>query len=275
MTTMTRTLTSSSLTPPAAKAARTRRLLEGAIVPTLFTLAAPNILNLVALTVIVTADAFFVGWLGATALAGISLVFPLKMLMQHMAASGMGGAVTSAIARSLGAGRRDHANALAVHALVMILHELYFDSLGGDGISGGAIDEALNACQTGTPWSASLLSAASSRSPQTEKSSGSTSIPSLVGHFSPDRQPLRATWSSGRFGTAQRRSPGPRRRPALEYVPSLWIQHATARDRHLVQARGDGAVRCARSAGGRCAGRDVAVSSAADTAAGLVIFALR
>src|SRR5881296_1157254 len=25
----------------------------------------------------------------------------------------------------------------------MILHELYFDSLGGDGISGGAIDEAL------------------------------------------------------------------------------------------------------------------------------------
>jgi MATE family, multidrug efflux pump len=119
MTTMTMTTmtTKASGTPPAAKAARTRRLLEGAIVPTLLTLAAPNILNLVALTVIVTADAFFVGWLGATALAGVTLVFPLKMLMQHMAASGMGGAVTSAIARALGAGRRDQANALAVHAL--------------------------------------------------------------------------------------------------------------------------------------------------------------
>ena len=105
--------------PPAAKPARTRQILEGAIVPTLFQLAAPNILNLVALTAIVTADVFFVGRLGATALAGLSLVFPLKMLMQHMAAGGMGGAVASAIARALGAGRRDHANALVVHALLI------------------------------------------------------------------------------------------------------------------------------------------------------------
>ena len=105
--------------PPAAKPARTRQILEGAIVPTLFQLAAPNILNLVALTAIVTADVFFVGRLGATALAGLSLVFPLKMLMQHMAAGGMGGAVASAIARALGAGRHDHANALVVHALLI------------------------------------------------------------------------------------------------------------------------------------------------------------
>jgi hypothetical protein len=75
-----------------ARAARTQQLLEGAIVPTLFRLAAPNVLNLVAISVIVTADALFVGRLGAEALAGVSLVFPLKMLMQHMAASGMGGA---------------------------------------------------------------------------------------------------------------------------------------------------------------------------------------
>jgi MATE family, multidrug efflux pump len=80
MTMMTATMTRASGTPPAAKAGRTRRVLEGAIVPTLLKLAAPNILNLVALTVIVTADAFFVGWLGATALTGVALVFPLKML---------------------------------------------------------------------------------------------------------------------------------------------------------------------------------------------------
>jgi MATE family, multidrug efflux pump len=104
-----------------AKAARTRQLLEGGIVPTLFRLAAPNVLNLVALSLIVTADAFFVGRLGAEALAGVSLVFPLKMLMQHMAASGMGGAVASAIARALGAGRREDADALVVHAIGIAL----------------------------------------------------------------------------------------------------------------------------------------------------------
>lgn len=104
---------------PTAKAARTRLLLEGAIIPTLLKLSAPNVLNLIAISVIVTADAFFVGWLGASALAAVSLIFPLKMLMQHMAASGMGGAVASAIARALGAGKRDRANALVVHALAI------------------------------------------------------------------------------------------------------------------------------------------------------------
>ncbi len=79
MATVNSVPTTASGAVQAARAARTRRLLEGAI----------------------------------------ALVFPLKMLMQHMAASGMGGAVTSAIARALGAGRRDHANALVVHVLVI------------------------------------------------------------------------------------------------------------------------------------------------------------
>src|SRR2546430_16648946 len=96
VTTMARASMTAFVAPPAAKPARTRQILEGAIVPTLFQLAAPNILNLLALTAIVTADVFSVGRLGATALAGLSLVFPLKMLMQHMAAGGMGGAVASA-----------------------------------------------------------------------------------------------------------------------------------------------------------------------------------
>jgi len=78
-------------------------LLEGPIVRTLFRLAAPNILNLAALSVIVTADAFFAGWLGPAALQAVTLVFPFKMLMQQMAASGMGGAVTAATARAIGA----------------------------------------------------------------------------------------------------------------------------------------------------------------------------
>jgi hypothetical protein len=66
MTTMGSVSTSALVAPQVAKASRTRRLLEGAIVPTRFQLAAPNIMNLV--TVIVTPSSFFAGWLGATAL---------------------------------------------------------------------------------------------------------------------------------------------------------------------------------------------------------------
>jgi putative MATE family efflux protein len=43
------------------------------------------------------------------------------MLMQTMSAGGMGGGVASAVARALGAGRRDEADALAAHALLIAL----------------------------------------------------------------------------------------------------------------------------------------------------------
>lgn len=108
-------------TAPRPVAARTKMLLEGCILPTLLRLSAPNVLNLLALVGLITFDALFVGQLGPEALAGLTLVFPWMMLMQHTAASGMGGAVSSAIARALGAGRRDVADALATHALVLTI----------------------------------------------------------------------------------------------------------------------------------------------------------
>ncbi len=83
---------SSSNTSARPVAARTRMLLEAPIVPTLLRLAAPNVLNLLAFVGLITFDGLFVGRLGPDALAGISLVFPWVMLMQHGAASGMGGA---------------------------------------------------------------------------------------------------------------------------------------------------------------------------------------
>ena len=114
------------MTPPAvavraapALAARTLRLLEGPVAPTLLRLAAPNVAVMVAQAAVSTMDAVFVGWLGSDALAGVSLVFPLVMLMQTMSGGGMGGGVASAVARALGAGRRADADALAVHALVI------------------------------------------------------------------------------------------------------------------------------------------------------------
>src|SRR2546429_545171 len=67
-------------------------------------MAAPNVVMLAAQVAINVLEAYFVGWLGADALAGVSVTFPLLMLMQTMSAGGMGGGVASAVARALGAG---------------------------------------------------------------------------------------------------------------------------------------------------------------------------
>src|SRR2546428_3598577 len=98
---------------------RTRRLLEGPIAPTLLALAAPNVVMLVAQVAITVLEAYFVGWLGADALAGVSVTFPLFMLMQTMSAGGMGGGVAAAVARALGAGRGADASPLVTHAIVI------------------------------------------------------------------------------------------------------------------------------------------------------------
>jgi Na+-driven multidrug efflux pump len=99
-------------------AARTKLLLDGPILPTLLRLSAPNVLNLLAIAGMITFDGLFLGRLGADALAGVSLAFPFVMLIQHTAASGMGGGVSSAIARALGAAKRDVADALTFHTFV-------------------------------------------------------------------------------------------------------------------------------------------------------------
>lgn len=105
---------------PKAGAARTRLLLEGPIASTLLRLAAPNVIvNVLLIAVTASVDAYFVGQLGSGALAGLALVFPLLMLMQQMANSSMGGAIASAVARAIGAGRREDAASLVVHALVV------------------------------------------------------------------------------------------------------------------------------------------------------------
>jgi MATE family, multidrug efflux pump len=118
------TVSSNKLAPsdssPRPVAARTKMLLDGPILSTLLRLAAPNVVvNMVLIAVTASVDAHFVGRLGASALAGLSLVFPLLMLMQQMANSSMGGAVASAIARAIGSGRQEDAAALAVHGAVI------------------------------------------------------------------------------------------------------------------------------------------------------------
>ena len=112
-------LSTRSSAPAQPVAARTRMLLEAPVLATLLRLAAPNVLNLLAIAGLITFDGLFIGRLGPDALAGVSLAFPWVMLAQHTAASGMGGGVSSAIARALGGGRRDRADALASHAFAL------------------------------------------------------------------------------------------------------------------------------------------------------------
>jgi len=107
--------------PKPVVAARTKLLLEGPLLATLLRLSAPNVLNLLAIAGMITFDGLFLGRLGADALAGVSLAFPFVMLMQHTAASGMGGGVSSAVARALGAAKRDLADALVFHTFVLAL----------------------------------------------------------------------------------------------------------------------------------------------------------
>jgi MATE family, multidrug efflux pump len=98
---------------------RTRRLIEAPIAATLIRLAAPNMLVMVVQASLGLIETYFVGWLGTDALAGIALVFPAVMLMQMMSAGAIGGGISSAVARALGAGRREDADRLAMHAMVI------------------------------------------------------------------------------------------------------------------------------------------------------------
>jgi putative MATE family efflux protein len=98
---------------------RTQRLLEGPIGPTLLRLAWPNIIVTVVQASIGLIETYFVAKLGTDALAGMALVFPVVMLIQMMSAGGMGGGISSAIARTLGARRRAEADVLVWHAVAI------------------------------------------------------------------------------------------------------------------------------------------------------------
>src|SRR5499433_2992905 len=61
----------------------------------------------------------FVSRLGVDAIGAVSLVFPVSLLALTAMAGGIGAGASSAVARALGAGRRDDAAALAGQALAL------------------------------------------------------------------------------------------------------------------------------------------------------------
>ena len=98
-----------------------RPMLEGPIVATLLRLAWPSLIVLVVQTLVGVAETYYVGYLGTETLAGVVLVFPVLMLMQTMSNGGIGGGVSSAVARALGADRQADAEALVYHSLVLAI----------------------------------------------------------------------------------------------------------------------------------------------------------
>jgi len=137
----------------AAMDPRTRLLLHGPILPTLLSMAWPNILVMLAQASTGLIETWWVSHLGTDALAGMALVFPGFMMMQMLSAGAMGGGISSAIARALGGGRRDDASALVLHALIingllglcfsatfLLFGPQLYRAMGGQG---GSLDAAL------------------------------------------------------------------------------------------------------------------------------------
>src|SRR3954454_4296728 len=126
------------------KAAPANGLLTSPILPTLLKLAIPNTIAMFGAALVAVAETSYIGRLGTVPLAGIALVFPFTMLTQMMSAGAMGGGVSSAISRALGAGNRDRAATLALHAamigacggifftlMMLLFGRQFFAALGG------------------------------------------------------------------------------------------------------------------------------------------------
>jgi putative MATE family efflux protein len=95
------------------------RLLTAPILPTLLRLALPNMVAMGGTALVAVAETSYIGRLGTEPLAAMALVFPFAMLTQMMSAGAMGGGVSSAISRALGAGNRGRAASLALHAVLI------------------------------------------------------------------------------------------------------------------------------------------------------------
>lgn len=104
-----------------ARSLRTKKLLEGPIAPTLLGLAAANLPLMIGQAGAGIIEGWYIGQLGVKALASVALVYPILIMMQMCAAGAMGGAVNSAVARSLGAAAPDRAANLVVHACLIAL----------------------------------------------------------------------------------------------------------------------------------------------------------
>jgi putative MATE family efflux protein len=98
---------------------RRKLFLEGPITRALVTLAVPIILGNVLQTGYQLTDAFWVGRLGAAAVAAVSVSFPVTFLVIALG-SGLAMAGATLSAQYMGAGRQDMVNHVAAQTMVMV-----------------------------------------------------------------------------------------------------------------------------------------------------------
>jgi len=128
-------------------------MLTAPILPTLLRMSWPNVLMMLSLASTSLIEMWFLSKLGTDVLAGVGVVIPVLMLMQNMSQGAMGGGISAAVARALGAGDVTLANSLARHAVVltaaiglvftlvlMTLSSPLFSALGA---KGAALDAAI------------------------------------------------------------------------------------------------------------------------------------
>ncbi|MEJ7928210.1 MATE family efflux transporter [Sphingobium sp. AN641] len=157
------------------KAALRAALLQGPIIGTIARLSLPTIGVFAAQALGDTANTYYASRLGTDALIGVSVVFPIWMLMTMMYSGGLGGAVAAAVARAIGAERDRDADDHVLHAIILgiVMGALFMVIVwrfgpfvfANMGATGAALDQALSFSfwifLSAIPlWIASLCSAA-------------------------------------------------------------------------------------------------------------------
>ena len=100
---------------------RTQEFLTKPIIPLLIRMSAPNTIAFFIQSLVVLTEVWFISRLGTNSLAAVALAFPLLMITQTMSGGALGGAITSAIARSMGADDIEKAERLIWHSIIISL----------------------------------------------------------------------------------------------------------------------------------------------------------
>ena len=100
---------------------RTQEFLTKPIIPLLIRMSAPNTIAFFIQSLVVLTEVWFISRLGTSSLAAVALAFPLLMITQTMSGGALGGAITSAIARSMGADDIEKAERLIWHSIIISL----------------------------------------------------------------------------------------------------------------------------------------------------------
>jgi len=100
---------------------RTQEFLTRPIIPLLIRMSAPNTIAFFIQSLVVLTEVWFISRLGTNSLAAVALAFPLLMITQTMSGGALGGAITSAIARSMGADDIKKAERLIWHSIIISL----------------------------------------------------------------------------------------------------------------------------------------------------------